>query len=148
MLPKEIEEKLQEWPEFPQYSYFDGKDIEKQEQNDAVKLKEMNITNSCSSYRYTIQQIEEFFASYKVQGEEHIFEESICRPLIGKQIHKPFFHYCKICPKVEFLSLESIEHHSRYKDPELHKAKLLEMIQTEHRDKDENKNGQDMTIRT
>jgi hypothetical protein len=25
--------------------------------------------------------------------------------------------------------LESIEHHIRYKDPKIHKAKLLEMIQ-------------------
>jgi len=53
-----------------------------------------------------------------------------------------------MCPKVEFLSLESIEHHIKFKDPEGHKAKLLEMIQAEHTDKDENKNGQDITIRT
>jgi hypothetical protein len=59
----------------------------------------------------------------------------ICRPLIGKQIHKPYFHYCKIRPKIEFLSLESIEHHMRFNDPECHKAKLLEMIQEgEHMD--------------
>ena len=65
----------------------------------------------------------------------------------GKQIHKPFFHYYKICPKVEFLSLESIEHHIKFKDPERHKAKLLEIIQEgEHMDKDESKNGQDIII--
>jgi len=52
-------------------------------------------------------------------------------PLIGKQGHKPFFHYCKICPKVEFLSLKSIEYHMRFNDPERHKAKLLEMTQGE-----------------
>ena len=92
---------------------------ENQEQNAAVKLKEMNITNSCSTYRYTPQQIEEFFASDDRLVEEHSFEDSICRPLIGKQIHKPFFHYCKICPKVEFLSLESIEHHIRYKNADV-----------------------------
>ena len=92
----------------------------------------MNITNSYSSYRYTPKQIEEFFASDNGQVEEHFFEDSICRPLIGKQIHKPFFHCCKICPKVEFQSLKSIEHHIRYKDPEGHKSKLLEMIQGEN----------------
>jgi len=109
----------------------------------------MNITNSCSSYRYTPQQIEEFFASDNEQMKEHFLEESICRPLIGKQIHKPYFHYCKICPKVENLHLESIEHHIKFKDPERHKAKLLEMMQEEvHMDKDESKNGQDFTIRT
>ena len=109
----------------------------------------MNITNSCSSYRYTTQQIEEHFASNNGQEEEHTLEDSICKPLIGKQIHKPFFHYCKICPKVEFLSLESIEHHIKFKDPKRHKAKLLEMMQEEvHMDKDESKNGQDIIIRT
>lgn len=120
---------------------------ENQEQNAAVKLKEMNITNSCSNYRYTTQQIEEHFASENSQVENHTLEESICRPLIGKQIHKPFFHYCKICPKVEFLSLESIEHHIRYKDPKNHKAKLLEKIQGEDVNKAENKTVQGIIIR-
>jgi len=76
-------------------------------------------------------QVKKYFASDNGQEEEHSFEDSICRPLIGKQTYKAYFHYCKICPKVKFLSLESIEHHIRYKDPELHKAKLLEMIQGE-----------------
>src|SRR6476646_2066310 len=103
---------------------------------------------SCSTYRYTPQQIEEFFASDNGQVEEHTVEESICRPLIGKQGHKPFFHYCKICPKVEFLSLKSIEHHIKFNDPERHKAKLLEIIQRDQIDKYEDKNSQDITIRT
>ena len=41
-----------------------------------------------------------------------------------------------------------MEDHIRLKDPERHKAKLLELIQGEHMDKVENKNGQDITIRT
>jgi hypothetical protein len=49
------------------------------------------------------------------------------------QIHKPFFHYYRICPRVEFLSLVSIEHHTGYKDPEGHKTKLLEMIYGERK---------------
>ena len=109
---------------------------ENQEQNAGIKVKGMNITNSCSSYRYTTQQIEEHFAPENSQVEDHTFEDSICRPLIGKQGHKPYFHYCKICPKVEFLSLESIEHHIRLKDPERHKAKLLEFLK---KDKEESK---------
>jgi hypothetical protein len=89
-----------------------------------------------------------FFASDNAQKEEHSLEESICRPLIGKQIHKQFLHYCKVHTYVEFLSLESIEHHIKFKDPERHKAKLLEKIQEEQIDKDENKNGQDLFIIT
>ena len=99
----------------------------------------MNITNSCSSYRYTPQQIEEFFASDNGQVEEHHLEESICRPLIDKQNYKPYFYHCKICPKIENLHLKSIEHHIKFKDPERHNAKLLELIQKEEEEKS-NKN--------
>ena len=43
-------------------------------------------------------------------------------------------------------ALVEIEHNDiqddiKFKNPERHKAKLLEMIQGEHMDKDENKNG-------
>ena len=100
------------------------------------------------SYRYTPQQIEEFFAYDNGQVEEHTLEESICRPLIGKQIHKPFFKYCKIYPKVENIHLKSIGHHIIIKDPQRHKAKLLEMIQGEQLDKYEDKNNQDIIITT
>jgi len=41
--------------------------------------------------RKTHQQIKDFFDSGNEQKEEHSFEESICRPLIGKQIQKPSF---------------------------------------------------------
>jgi hypothetical protein len=103
---------------------------EKQEQTLAtIEFTERDITNSCSTYRYTPQQIEEFFASHKGQVKAHSLEDSICRPLIDKQTQKPFFHYCKICPKVENFHLKSIEHHIKFKDPDRHKAKLLEMIQ-------------------
>jgi hypothetical protein len=53
--------------------------------------------------------------------------------VIGKQIHKPSFYYCKICPKVEFLLLESIEHHIKFEDPERHKAKLLEYLEKQEK---------------
>ena len=66
------------------------------------------------------------------QEEEHSFEERIYRPLFDKQTYKPFFHYCKICPKIEFLSLKSIEYHIKFNDSECHKAKLLEIIQGEN----------------
>jgi hypothetical protein len=68
--------------------------------------------------------------------------------LIGQRSNKPFFKYCKICPKVEFQNLISMENHIRLKDPERHKAKLLEIIQGgEYVDKAENKTVQDITIR-
>jgi len=56
---------------------------------------------------------------------------------------KPFFNYNKEDTDVEFLYLKSMEDLIRLKDLERDKAKLLEMIQGEHLDKDESKNGQD-----
>src|SRR6476646_10684595 len=64
-------------------------------------------SSNISNYKYTVEDIDNFFASDNGQEEEHTIEESICRPLIGKHSYKPFFHYCKICPKVEFQSLLS-----------------------------------------
>ena len=48
---------------------------------------------------------------------------------------------------MENIHLEVIEDHIIYKDPERHKAKLVETTQGEYMDKDENKNRQDITIR-
>lgn len=74
-------------------------------------------------------QVKNFFAYDNGQVEEHHLEDSICRPLIGKQIHLPFFKYCKIYPKVENIHLKSIGHHIRIKDPQRHKVKLLEFLE-------------------
>ena len=100
-----------------------------------------------STYRYAPEQIEEFFASDNGQKEKHTLEDSICRPLIGKRNNMPYFLYCKICPKVEFLPLESMENHIRLAEPDRHKAKLLDTIQGDQTNKYENKNkDQDRTL--
>jgi hypothetical protein len=84
-----------------------------------------------STYRYTPEQIEEFFASDNGQQEEHTLEESICRPLIGIQNYKPFFYYWKEDPKLEYIDFKNIKDHIRLKDHERHKAKILEIVQKE-----------------
>lgn len=84
------------------------------------------------NYRYTIKDIENFFASDSVQQKEHPIEESICRPLIGQQNDKPLFYYCKEDRGIENIHLNSIEDHIRLKDPQRHKAKLLEILQKEN----------------
>ncbi len=108
----------------------------------------VSSSKSSSIYGYTREDIEEFFAAENGQEEEHTLEDSICRSLIGSRNYKPFFYYCKEDPSVEFLYLKSIEDHIRLKDPQRHKAKLLEMKQAEQIDKHENKNGQDITLRS
>jgi hypothetical protein len=51
--------------------------------------------------------------------------------LIGQQGYKPFFYYCKSDPNVENINLKSIEDHTRLKNPERHKANLLEILDKE-----------------
>jgi hypothetical protein len=105
---------------------IESSNSEKNETKDTIVIK-----SNLSTYRYTPEQIEEFYASDNGQDEEHTLEYSICRPLIGKQTHKPFFYYCKLDPKVEFLHLQSLEDHIRLKDSQRHKAKLLEPLDKE-----------------
>jgi hypothetical protein len=90
-----------------------------------------NLSYALPNYIYTKESIDNFFYSDEIQQEQHKLEESVCRPLIGKRNSKPFFYFCKIDPKVENINLKSIEDHIRLKDSEIHKAKLLELIQKE-----------------
>jgi hypothetical protein len=90
-----------------------------------------NLSSALPNYIYSIEGIDKFFASDHGQEEEHTLEESICRSLICKHIHKPFFYYCKLDPNVENVNLKSIEDHIRLKNPERYKAKLLEILDKE-----------------
>jgi len=56
--------------------------------------------------------------------------------LIGIRNDKPYFYYCREDPNVENIHLISIESQIRLKDPEIHKANLLE-----HLDEEEKKNS-------
>jgi len=123
------------------YSIVDGQvnEVEKEDSEIPANSVENYITNNnailstFSTYRYTKEDIDNFFDSDNGQKEEHSFEESICRPLIETREYKPFFKYCKICPKVEFQNLISMENHIRLKDPEKHKTKLLELLEKEEK---------------
>jgi hypothetical protein len=118
------------------YSIVDDdqtKDIQEENTKNSSNSVENEITNETisstfSTYKYTKEDIKKFYASDNGQEEEHTLEESICRPLIGQQNIKPFFYYCRLDSKVENINLKSIEDHIRLKDPERHKAKLLELI--------------------
>ena len=124
-----------------QYSILEDKqtkDVEKEDNAESQANKvENDLTNNntisatFSTYIYTKEDIEKFFDSDNGQKEEHELVDSICRPLIGKQNYKPFFYYCNEHSKVENINLKSIENHIRLKDPEKHKAKLLDLLAKE-----------------
>ena len=55
-------------------------------------------------------------------------DANIGMSLIGQQSYKPFFYYCNKHPNMENIYLKSIEDHIRFKDPQRHKAKPLELL--------------------
>jgi hypothetical protein len=87
-----------------------------------------NLSSALQNYTYTTEDIDTFFASDNGQEEEHELEQSICRPLIGRQNNKPYFYYCKEYPKVENINFKNIKDHIMLKDSERHKSKLLELL--------------------
>ena len=83
-----------------------------------------------------ITSIEEFFINKSNQGwrplSSHTLEQSPCYPIIDKRQYfndngSGMFYYCKLHPDIQNRNLESIEHHCRYKDPELHKSEILKL---------------------
>ena len=71
---------------------------------------------------------------------EHEIYQSPCYPIIGIKLQNWInnkkgirsstrWYYCKIHPKVENIHIGTIEHHCKYKEPELHKSKVLEYLQ-------------------
>ena len=73
---------------------------------------------------------------------KHTLVQSPCYPIIGKRIYynsninektREFRsidrYYCKIHPNMESINLESIEHHCKYKEPDKHKAAILQFLQ-------------------
>ena len=108
-----------------------NKKIEGYQEEDKVvnnPTNDFTISFNFKNYKYTKEDVEKFFTSENGQEENHNLEECICRELIGQQISKPFFYYCKEDPKLENINLKNIEDHIRLKDPERHKAKLLELV--------------------
>jgi hypothetical protein len=81
--------------------------------------------------------VEEFFidkpnqASWRPLSSQTL-EQSPCYPIIDKRQYNNdsgsgIFYYCKLHPDIENISLESIEHHCKYRDPELHKSEILKL---------------------
>src|ERR1051326_6649031 len=60
---------------------------------------------------------------------EHRLEQSPCYPIIG--IHNKYtvqMYYCRLHSNIESIYLESIEHHCKFSDPELHKSEILKYL--------------------
>lgn len=76
-----------------------------------------------------IVSIEEFFHDLPdlpyTPLREHSLEESPCYPIISK---KDKFYYCNVHPSIESIYLDTIEHHCKYKESDVHKSEILRLL--------------------
>ena len=81
--------------------------------------------------------VEEFFyddpsISWKPLPE-HDLKQSPYYPIIDicrYHNYKIPFYYCKLHPDIENAYLGSIEHHCKYKEPNVHKSEILRLLST------------------
>jgi hypothetical protein len=78
--------------------------------------------------------IEEFFIDNPNQKwhslPSHTLEQSPCYAVIDKRPYinengSDTLYFCKLHPNIENINLQSIEHHCKYNNPELHKSEIL-----------------------
>jgi hypothetical protein len=61
---------------------------------------------------------------------EHTLEQSPCYPIIS--IHHKYrlsIYYCRLHPHIQNMYLESIEHHCKFSEPQLHKSEILRLLE-------------------
>lgn len=82
-----------------------------------------------------IISVEEFFYedpnTPRKPLSEYNLKQSPCCPLIDIRRYHNYkipFYYCKLHPDIENAYLESIEHHCKYKDPDVHKSEILRLL--------------------
>ena len=73
-----------------------------------------------------IVSIHDFFTDDKTVDykplADHTLEESPCRSIIIKD---KLLYFCKLHPKIQSIYLSTIEHHTKYRNPEQHKAEIV-----------------------
>jgi hypothetical protein len=107
--------------------------------------KKMNITEDVGSATSMMNKdtmlakIEEFFHDNPDTPwqplPEHNLEQSPCCYIIEKERFKTSgqtYYRCKIHPEVWNINLVGIEHHCKYKDPDLHKSEALQSTSMMH----------------
>jgi hypothetical protein len=101
--------------------------------------KESEFINTNGSMKTNqVVSIEEFFhddlnTAWKPLPE-HDLKQSPCYPIIGiRNYHKIPFYYSKLHPDIEN-ALETIEHHCKYKEPDVHKLEILRLLTTKVRE--------------
>lgn len=61
----------------------------------------------------------------------HSLKQSPCLDIIGKEGE---FYYCKLHPNIQYIHLETMEHHIKYKEPIMHKNAITSLGSTGYED--------------
>ena len=64
---------------------------------------------------------------------EHSLEQSPCYPIIGRNNNNGLY-FCRLHPEVKNVNLDPIEHHCKYKEPDVHKSEILKLLSTKSPD--------------
>ena len=68
---------------------------------------------------------------------EHDLKQSPCYPIIDVRKYHNYkipFYYCRLHQDIENAYLETIEHHCKYKEPDMHKSEILRLLSTRARE--------------
>lgn len=92
-------------------------------------LSQLSQTSQHLLTNVTREIVEEFF--YDDGGPyrpptPHTLDESPCKSII--RITQDDFYYCSMHRDIQNIYLESIEHHIKFKDPEIHKSEILKLL--------------------
>ena len=88
----------------------------------------------------SIAEVEDFFfddgRDYVPWRKGHSFSQSPCAPIIKiERTSKCLWYSCEIHRTVIHDSLVTLEHHMKYKEPELHKKVILDKLHARETDK-------------
>lgn len=93
-----------------------------------------SLLTATTTTKKTIVSIHDFFyddpeLDYKPLPH-HEIHQSPCNLIIGQTDYKTTtsIYFCKLHPDVKSIYLSSIEHHIKYKDPDIHKAEILRLM--------------------
>jgi hypothetical protein len=96
----------------------------------SVRVTNTELSQVSHASQPTMDAITQFFydepyLSYHPPPPREL-EDSPCKLIIGFDSHSSLYN-CALHPDVQSYHLETIEHHIKYKNPEMHKAEILKL---------------------
>lgn len=97
----------------------------------ATSATHSSITNPTCPSQPNIESINQFFYDEPFLPYQppppHELEDSPCKSIIRFDKHSLLYH-CILHPDIQSYHLESIEHHIKFKNPEIHKSEILKSL--------------------